>query len=556
MSATVTTLLPEAGISRATSENRPLSEKASHAEIEVKLKASPHDFAQILGVLDQIADVMSSTHKGLLESRYFDTAQLGLMKKGLSLRVRMTEAGFIQTIKTVPQGLSGAFRRGEWESFTDSFSPDLGRFAAGDKVVGIGAFEPIFGTVFERTKCLVGFPKGARDASKIELALDEGYVHAKQHVERICEVELELVDGDPAHLFALALKLHDAVPMRIGDESKSARGYRLAGASERRGVKAGKLVFDEAVSLDEGIEGSFRACLSQMLASQAAAYEGADPGGVHQMRVALRRFRAALSVFEAFIEKETAASFKEQARWIAGALGPARDWDVFLSDILGPVEDAAPEDLTPEHLTYGPLRGAARKARQDGYRRVRSAIDSAAYTRFVLELAEWIERARWREGADSKQPAKLAGPLRVHADKFLDKRYRRVVKDGKKFEQLSRERKHRLRIALKKLRYAGDFFRSLYPKSSVKPFRRAMRDMLDELGHLNDVTVADRLTRELIAGAPGGLERRKMIKARKALLSWHKAQGRVSDNALNEHWKMFQSAPVYWGGQLQHPTSE
>lgn len=548
MSVTVTTLLPEEGTSRPAGENQLQSEGPVHSEIEIKLKASPQDFAQILAVLGRLADVLSSTHKGLLESRYFDTAHLGLIKKGLSLRVRRTDAGYVQTIKTAPQSLGNAFCRGEWESYTDSFSPDLGRFSAAGKVVGIGAFEPIFGTVFERTKCLVGFPKGAVGASKIELALDEGYVHANQHVERICEVELELVDGDPAHLFALARKLHEAVPMRIGDESKSARGYRLAGASERRGVKAGKLRFDAAVSLDEGIEGVFRACLSQLLASQAAAYEGADPGGVHQMRVALRRLRAALSAFKSFIAEETSDSFKERARWIAGALGPARDWDVFLSDILGPAESSAPDDPI-----YKVLRGAARKARQDGYSGARSAMDSVDYTRFVLELAEWIERAGWREGVSRKQTAKLAGPLRMRADKFLDKRYRRVLGDGNKFEQLSTEQKHRLRIALKKLRYAGDFFRSLYPKDQVKPFRRPMRDMLDELGHLNDVAVADRLTRQLVAGAPDGLEKRKMIKARVALLSWHQMQARVSDDALCAKWKTLETAPVYWGDRLEHP---
>lgn len=544
MSATVATISPGVGASHAVRENQPPSERPAHSEVEIKLKASPHDFGQVLGALGRLSDSLSSANKGLLESRYFDTAQLGLMRKGLSLRVRRTESGFVQTIKTAPQSLTGAFRRGEWESFTDTFSPDLGRFSAGGGVVGIGSFEPLFGTVFERTKCVVGFPKGAAEASKIELALDEGYVHAKQHVERICEVELELIDGNPAHLFELALALHEAVPMRIGDETKSARGYRLAGASKRRGVKAGKLVFDEAISLDAGIEGSFRACLSQILASQAAAYDGTDPGGVHQMRVGLRRLRAALKFFEPFIQKETFESFTERARWIAGALGPARDWDVFLADTLGVVENAAPKAPGLEAL-----RNAAKMARQSGYREARSTLDSADYTRFVLELAGWIERAGWREGLDPKKTAKLAKPLRKRADKFLAKRYRRVLRDGEKFSQLSSEEKHRLRIVLKKLRYAGDFFRSLYVKEQVKPFRRAMRDMLDELGHLNDVSVADQLTRQLIAGAPGGLEKRKMIKARQALLQWHQAQGRVSDDVLCEHWDKLLRTPVYWGEQ-------
>ena len=66
------------------------------------------------------------------------------------------------------------------------------------------------------------------------------------------------------------------------------------------------------------------------------------------------------------------------------------------------------------------------------------------------------------------------------------------------FAQLSADERHRLRIALKKLRYATEFFEALYPKKHTKPYLAALKDLQDGLGHLNDVAVAQRLIDSLV----------------------------------------------------------
>ena len=87
----------------------------------------------------------------------------------------------------------------------------------------------------------------------------------------------------------------------------------------------------------------------------------------------------------------------------------------------------------------------------------------------------------------------LDRPIVEFATHLLGKRQRKALKRGQQFEQLSAEERHRLRIALKKLRYATEFFEALYPKKHTKPYLAALKDLQDGLGHLNDVAVAQRL---------------------------------------------------------------
>ena len=45
---------------------------------------------------------------------------------------------------------------------------------------------------------------------------------------------------------------------------------------------------------------------------------------------------------------------------------------------------------------------------------------------------------------------------------------------------------HRLRIALKKLRYTAEFFAPLYPRGDVKRYLKKLRVLQNHLGELND----------------------------------------------------------------------
>jgi CHAD domain-containing protein len=80
-------------------------------------------------------------------------------------------------------------------------------------------------------------------------------------------------------------------------------------------------------------------------------------------------------------------------------------------------------------------------------------------------------------------------------------RARKIAKRVRKLEALDPRRRHKLRIAVKKTRYACEFFdvpivREVGKKRARK-FDRSLKDLQGRLGKLNDIAVHARLASEL-----------------------------------------------------------
>ena len=83
-------------------------------------------------------------------------------------------------------------------------------------------------------------------------------------------------------------------------------------------------------------------CLAQIRGNEAAVYDGADPEGVHQMRVAVRRLRALVSCFKPLLSAPAREDLSTELRWLQNSLGGARDWDVFVEETLTPLKARVP----------------------------------------------------------------------------------------------------------------------------------------------------------------------------------------------------------------------
>ncbi len=508
-------------------------------ETEVKLKVHPNDLPAVMEALSGMVVVEQQPKVKQLESRYFDTPDRLLAGQKVALRVRKTGDGYIQTLKTAGDAGGALFARGEWESPVDTFVPQLDDKMTVLSPELLAAVDLAFVTEIERHKMVVIYPRYRPNASRIEIAFDSGTIRSNGAADPVSEVELELLDGRAADMLDLALRLSEQLPLQLGTDSKSARGYRLADNEIPMGVKAESLSFPSDITLEDGMRDSLRACMRQWFANQSPALDGRDIEGVHQMRVALRRLRSALTFFRDLIPDPPLESFKDDARWVASSLGPARDWDVFFAETLPPAMNSMIGDAG-----LRALEKAAGERREQGYETARVAITSPRYTAFALRISGWIEQAGWRAGMTSELEERLAAPMSQHATRLLERRYQRVLKAGRKFDKMTREDRHQLRIIMKRLRYAGDFFRSLYPKSRVRPFRAGMVDMLEELGRMNDLTVAHQLCDQLIEHA--GSDADAIRKGAETLLLWHETHGHVAESAMRRNWRGFKAAEPYW----------
>src|SRR5262249_51568726 len=158
-------------------------------------------------------------------------------------------------------------------------------------------------------------------------------------------------------------------------------------------------------------------------------------------------------------------------RWLASALGNARDWDVLMTETLPEVCEALPEEPGLHELMERcvQLRDAARRA-------AREAVASSRYTMLLLELGGTFLRAPWLVSVDPGA-AERARPLLEFASSVLEDRHRKVLKHDEGLAALGAAELHRLRIRIKKLRYAAEFFSSLYEKKEVRDYVDALTSL-------------------------------------------------------------------------------
>ena len=136
----------------------------------------------------------------------------------------------------------------------------------------------------------------------------------------------------------------------------------------------------------------------------------------------------------------------------------------------------------------------------------------------------------------------LTSPARIYAADVLDRLRRRALKRGKHLPDMPDEERHELRIVLKNLRYAGEFFGSLFEDDkAVKGFQRIVAELQEDLGAHNDAATAESFIASLaLPQAP------KAHFAAGYLLGFYRNATIIADTHLSKKWKNFRRADTFW----------
>jgi len=466
-------------------------EAAISTEVELKLAARAADLPELMRALTAMAPV--STQQRLI-STYYDTPNSILEQRGLTLRVREQGGHFTQTVKAGDIA-ADILSRGEWEDAVAEDRPDPNAAQSGPHVPedAAGDLRPRF--VTEVTREI--FKIAPVPETVIEAAIDQGEIRAaeKDEAEPISEIELELKRGDASVLYDVAARLLEVAPLRIETRSKSERGYHLVkgGDAAPTAVHAEPVVLDPDTTVEAALQKIARSCLAQLLRNEPAVL-AAQPEGVHQMRVAVRRLRSAVSSLKKFLRQEDLGWVAEEFRWLGGMLGPARNLDVFAAELL----PAARTEL-PDEPGWDDLGATLERLRRAAYDEIREAILSRRYTASMLRLLRWFEACGWRTHCASDESDPMAFPIARIAPCILDRRRRKTRRLSRDVGRLTPPERHRLRIAVKKLRYTIELFGSLFDKDALEKFVRELKRLQGDLGYANDVRVAHEFVIELFA---------------------------------------------------------
>jgi CHAD domain-containing protein len=294
-------------------------------------------------------------------------------------------------------------------------------------------------------------------------------------------------------------------------------------------VTAHSLLLKRDMTLKDAFRTALIECRAHVAENIAPVVESRDAEALHQLRVGLRRLHIALASFG---QSQAMDILRTRTKTFFDATGPARDLDVFLTELFEPVVmEVGPQ----EGFTI--LRARAERARAHAWDGAVARIRTPAFADFLDALSAAAER-----------PPKNA-PITVcqHAPVVLNKHLAQVIKRGRGLKTMSHDGTHRLRIALKKLRYAAEFRASLYKQEPAQRYLKQLKTLQDLLGLVNDAAqVRAMLGRLMLEEAASASLQADLSYAAGLINGWHRADaGRLTQKML-KRWRRFKRTEPFW----------
>ena len=446
-------------------------------EYELKFQVPPERVDAVVRALAR-----GKTRRQQLEAHYFDTPDEALARRGVTLRLRKEGRRWVQTAKAAGESLvhrlehnvdivtktpAGTLPAVDWRRHAASPIGDL--LAKALDPADTNGDVPL-GVVYQTRVRRLARTLSAGRAS-VEIALDRGWIEAKEQRVAVSELEFELKKGTPGDAIALARRWRATHGGWLNTVSKAERGQRLARNQPFGEARTAAQPDPQARSGHEFVKAALHECLEQVLANAsevAAGSTGAEH--VHQLRVGIRRLRTAMRELARLLPPVDA---KWDSAWVRlfRALGRHRDRH-YLEQLQLRLEAVGGPALRIEADTAeagDPVTAVRSSAFQDGLLVMLGLVHGTGIDQLV--------------DTDAKQ-------VRALLKKRLGKLRKAVLADGKHFDELPAELQHRVRKRMKRLRYLAEFAQGLFPRKAAEEFIDALKPLQTALGDYNDEWLA------------------------------------------------------------------
>jgi CHAD domain-containing protein/uncharacterized protein YjbK len=422
---------------------------------------------------------------------YLDTEDWRLFRAGYALRIRSAGGRVQATMKALSPSKGAMRRRRELSADLPAAAPEALQRSRGpltERIRDIAGRSPLH-RLFEVRTLRQTFAL-ARDGRPVgEIALDETTIPVgEDSPAELRRVEVEVPEEAVEAVRPFVETLRIACGLQPASVSKFEAGLIASGLRPEATLDVGPVGVDAGLLAGEVAFAVLRRQFRALLAKEPGARLGDDHEDLHDMRVATRRLRAAIALFEPALPVRL-ARLREEIGWLGGVLGSVRDLDVQLEQ-LGTWTAELPE---PERDALDPLRDVIERSRSRARAELLRTLDSGRYARFVIAFRRLLRAGPLRRGAASRTPITVAAPDLVR------RRYRAVRRAGAHIHRDSPPADfHRLRIRCKRLRYALEFVQDVYP-GDADDLIAALVDVQDILGAHQDAIVATEHLRSLLA---------------------------------------------------------
>ena len=238
-------------------------------------------------------------------------------------------------------------------------------------------------------------------------------------------------------------------------------------------------------------------CLTHLQVNDVGLLLDQDDEYIHQVRVAIRRIRVSLKLFAKILPLDFVSHWSMVWRGIAKQLDDARNWDVFIAELL----PLMVRDLSSS-AALNNLQEFVKTQRSFAHDQVIQYIGNRSYSVQVISYTEallnldviqdtTVQSDLMQQTGVVEQELLQMKP-KEFATKILQRRHRQLHKKLMISRHTS-EQFHELRLELKKLRYALDFFNSFYQAKKVSAYLKPLTKIQELLGQMNDMVSAQAL---------------------------------------------------------------
>ena len=428
-----------------------------------------------------------------LDDTYLDTPDWRIHRARFTCRVRDKGESSELTIKGMAEAVGSMRSRREMNEPLAAGAPPLAapgicgellRLLAGKRELA-----PIFSLKTHRRTFMLADALGPLG----EIAVDDTTIPVGEaepvHLSRV-EVEVDAANVDRSRRF-VDLLVATAGLSPAGTSKFEAALQATNQQPSNPASNLGSTGVDASQTVGEVAYAVMRKQFAAFVTNEGGTRIGEDIEGLHDMRVATRRLRAAMSAFGPFLPPRIEA-FRSQFGWIATSLGEVRDLDVQIERMAEWRSEVSPAQAAALDGVERLLRGRRQLAR----RRMLFAMNSRRYDLLVERFGAFLRRGPLRTHTPGRVPVLAVAP------DLVERRHRKVCKMGDRIRRSSPpEDYHLLRIDAKKLRYALEFVGGIYGKQAVE-FSQRVTALQDVLGLHQDADVAIDMLNDM-AGASG-----------------------------------------------------
>jgi triphosphatase len=471
---------------------------------------------------------------------YLDTFDWSLRKNKLALRYRVSNGTAVYTLKSTGSVQDGIHQRMEIE-----ISPEAPVDAPATVPVK-RIRKHIEGMIWPR-KLLehIQIRTDRRryrvitaEEAEIELAFDTSTfslrgLHEARRTQRLHELEAEILDGPATALRSLAAFLEKAFgyPPSVASKLEVAIARLKVVLPSKKPPE--KFMVHPEDRFDRAVNKILTFQLQRFREQLPGVHRDIDTEFVHQARVATRRIRSALRLFHDAVPEKTGTYLAGEIKWIGGMFGAVRDLDVFLLNL----------SRFERQIRYFPgrkkraLENQIEKQRRAPLKELLEALDSTRYKSLERRLTRFLERP-----LPFRPQAPLAGKaVREVAPVIIHEHFEAVMAQGHKVLANPKLKEfHRLRIQMKKLRYAAEFMGPAY-NGGLDPFIERTVEIQDCLGELQDTVSTRNFIEALLDGWRGKIVDPDLVFILGEICQMQEEIGRNRQEMFGKIWEGFSS---------------